>query len=215
MIRPHFISPRPLTALLIGIALAFSLAACSDSSVDSNDDDLDVSPESFSISIEGDGIDNRTLSGVSTFASGTSPETGESAFLVFLTDTANFEEASTLGFFGRATTRPGTGSYRFADLNFDDDDEVDEGELREDEFVFLLWDFSGSAFSLYTSTSGDLSITTSSSNRVAGAFDISGSLLRFDFGQEEEPEPVTIALNGEFDASERDFVDLDFFDPDF
>jgi len=191
--------------LIFGVLLSLSLSAC-DSTTDGMIDEGDVSTNAFELTVESTD-QTRTLEGLSFFVAGTEPETGEQAFFIYLTDAEeNPEEASIFGIIGRATDRPGTGTYTFVDFDPEGDD-FDE-ELLNDQFILILWEFNDGGFSFHTSTAGTVELTTSSSDRVAGTFELTASTLSFASGEEET---VTTTVTGAFDAPGRD----DFFDIPF
>lgn len=191
--------------LLLGALLSLSLSAC-DSTTDGMIDEGDVSTNAFELTVESTD-QTRTLEGLSFFVSGTEPETGEQAFFIYLTDAEeNPEEASIFGIIGRATDRAGTGSYTFADLDPEAGD-FDE-ELLNSQFILILWEFADDGFAIHTSTSGQLNLTTSSSDRVAGSFELTARTLSFASGEEET---LSTTITGAFDAPGRD----DFFDVPF
>lgn len=191
--------------LMLGVLLSLSLGAC-DSATDGMIDEDDVSTNAFELTVESTD-QTRTLEGLSFFVAGTEPESGEQAFFIYLTDAEeNPEEASIFGIIGRATDRPGTGSYTF--VNADPEDGDFDEELLNDQFILILWEFTDAGFALHTSTSGALELSTSSSDRVAGSFELTASTLSFASGEEET---FTTTVTGAFDAPGRD----DFFDIPF
>jgi hypothetical protein len=177
---------RP-ASLLFGLFLLVSVAGC-----DSNDDDGDgEGAGEFTIEISGD-ID-RTFSGFAYFGQGEDPETGEEAFVIFLSNTEDVDAASSYAFIGRDSDRPGTGNYQFADFEDTDD-------LPENQFVLLV--FLGD--DAFFSTGGTLRLTTSNSNRVAGDFEATATGLIFSGGV---PQEVEVEISGEFDAAPSDDLD--------
>lgn len=192
---------RSLGLLTLAFALLFSLSACD--STDSNEDDDgpgDTPPETVSMSIGGDDVEMNAF-----FATGEDPDTGEQGFLIYLTeaddlsgDGSGFQSGDAFGVIGRLSTQPGTGTYSFADIEFNDSDDV----LR-DQFGFVYFEGVGTQNQrIVLSNGGTLELTTSNSDRVAGTFDIDGAAVTFD-GTGSSEEDVTI--EGSFDASSAPF----------
>ena len=189
---------RGLGTLLLAFVFMLSLSAC-DSTDSNSDDNGDTPPETVSMSIGGDDIEMNAF-----FASGTDPETGEDAFIIYLTEAddlsgdGSFQTGNAFGIIGRLSTRPGTGTYSFADIEFNDSDEV----LRN-QFGFIFFEGVGTQNQrIVLSNGGDLELTTSNSNRVAGSFDVNGTALTFS-GTEANEEDVSI--EGNFDAPSAPF----------
>lgn len=200
---------RSLGLLTLAFALIFSLSACD--STDSNEDDDgpgDTPPETVSMSIGGDDIEMNAF-----FATGEDPETGDQAFIIYLTEAddlsggSGFQSGNAFGVIGRLTDQPDTGTYSFADIEFNDSDDV----LRE-QFGFVFFEGVGTQNQrIVLSNGGTLELTTSNSNRVAGSFDINGAAITFDgTGASEED----VSIEGTFDASNAPFFvpdDVDGF----
>ena len=123
-----YLALRRISTLILAFVLLVALSACDSTDSNNNDDGDDAPPETVTMSIGGSDVELSAF-----FASGTDPETGEEAFLVYLTESNNlsgdsdFQSGGTFGILGRSSTRPGTGTYSVADVTQDDSDEL----LRE------------------------------------------------------------------------------------
>ena len=174
-----------------------SLAACSDSSVDANEE---VTGYSFT-------IDGTSYSGNSFFFSGTDPEEQESACVIYFTDAAdveNISDATQFGFMLQFRTCETATSSVTA---FDFEEGTDEDELQ-DHFAFFFQDTSNSGMPLiYFSQSGNVNLNVSG-NRVTGSMN-NVNAVRLEFSQGEEPEQVDIDLAGSFEARSTDFTNYD------
>jgi hypothetical protein len=184
--------------LMLALVLIAGLSACDSS--DSNDDDNgEAPPQTISMSIGGSEVELNAF-----FASGTDPETGEDAFLIYLTEASDlsggtgFQSGDAFGVIGRSSSRPGTGTYSIADVTLEN-----SNELLRDQFAFVYFEGIGTQNQRFVlSNGGDLEITTSSSSRVAGSFEIDGASITFgNTGFTEED----VTIEGSFDASNAPF----------
>lgn len=176
--------------LLLGAALIVSLAAC-----DSNgggDGGEETPNASFSLSISGDGV-NQSLDGFAYFGEAEDPETGEEAFVIFLSEEENINQQGTYSYaiIGRSSSRPGDGPYDFADLDSDDD-------IPNSAFVGWVAIVSGEQITdiYFSNSGGSLDITSSSSSRVEGSFSIDAT----GFSISDPEEEVDVTIEGSFDA---------------
>lgn len=189
---------RPYTCiLLLTLLISFSVTACDSGGVDGDEDDGDAASSSFSLSIDGEGIDE-SIEGIAFFGEVNDPETGEQAFALLFTDAqsanASQEGATFTGWFGRASNRPGTGSYTIAN--------VEEGDaLASDQFVAWMSRTAGGSTmpEVYLATGGRLQISSSSDSRIEGQFEMSATtFVRNAEGQSRE---VPVTIEGSFDAA--------------
>ena len=182
--------------------LLVGLSACD--STDSNDDPGDMPPETASVTV---GESNLELNAF--FAEGEDPETGEQGFVIYLTELDNLDSSSQFAtssgaFMGTQGSRPSPGTYTFADLSLEDEDD----DLLQNQFGFVFWEIGGEGFpsQIVVSNSGDLNITTSTSDLVAGSFEIdatAGSFKGEGFSEEE------ITVTGDFNAGQVDVLITD------
>ena len=190
---------RKLTSFATIALLALALTAC-DSGGD-NGDDNNQSPGSFSIVVAGDA--DLEIEGFAFFGEAEDPDTGEDVFIIYLSESANPSSAQATGaWIGRNSGRPGTGTFTFVDGELD-------GEIPEDQFVLVMTVGAGSDESrTFVSNSGELTITSSSSNRIEGSFDVTGTGFQITGGVPGEELSVTI--EGNFDALGSDDIDIPF-----
>lgn len=188
---------RTLTTLFVGVALLVGLAACDSTDSNSDDDPDALAPETARVSIGDDG--STTLNAF--FATGENPETGEAGFVVYLTESDDVTGEQDLlsgsaAFIAREGPRPSSGTYAFADLDFDQEDDT----LIRDQFGFVYWDLSGDAgfpSRVVVSNSGELTISTSTNDQVTGSFEIEATAV--SFSQDEFTEEA-VSVSGIFDA---------------
>ncbi|MES3630883.1 MAG: hypothetical protein PPP56_12040 [Longimonas sp.] len=188
---------RTLTTLFVGVALLVGLAACDSTDSNSDDDPDALAPETARVSIGDDG--STTLNAF--FATGENPETGEEGFVVYLTESDDVTGEQDLlsgsaAFIAREGPRPSSGTYTFADLDFDQEDDT----LIRDQFGFVYWDLSGDAgfpSRVVVSNSGELTISTSTNDQVTGSFEIEATAV--SFSQDEFTEEA-VSVSGIFDA---------------
>lgn len=180
-----------LPALLLSTALVFSLAAC-----DSNDDDDNGGPGgggnlgSYSATLGGDL--SGSISGNAFFSVVDDEDVpGGRAFVLVLFD-GPVSEAGTSGRllgFVRMGDRPGTGQYPIA---------AEDPETSNAVIASYL-DFRNEAAGVFFSgESGTFTVTTSSSNRVAGSFTFTGS--GFDMSNPQDSQEINGSISGTFDA---------------
>ena len=188
---------RTLTTLFVGVALLVGLAACDSTDSNSDDDPDALAPETARVSIGDDG--STTLNAF--FATGENPETGEEGFVVYLTESDDVTGEQDLlsgsaACIAREGPRPSSGTYTFADLDFDQEDDT----LIRDQFGFVYWDLSGDAgfpSRVVVSNSGELTISTSTNDQVTGSFEIEATAV--SFSQDEFTEEA-VSVSGIFDA---------------
>ncbi len=181
-----------LPALLLGLALTLSLTAC-DSSDD--DDDNGGGPGgggnlgSYSATLGGDL--SGSISGNAFFSVVEDEEVpGGRVFVLWLIDGPLSGTSATGEYvsFVRYSDRPGTGAHPIGQDLEDGDDTIAAYFNMQNQ----------SAGVMFVSESGALTLTTSSSNRVAGSFTFTGT--GFDMSNQQEPQQITGSINGTFDA---------------
>ena len=188
---------RLLSAALIAM-LALTTAACDSTD---GDDDNDQQLGTFNLEISGDA--EASFDGFAFFGEAEDPETGDNVFVIYFSESENLgTQAARYAFIGRNAGRPGTGTFSVVALDQGGDD------IPEDEFVMIvsLGATPTSAIS-YLSNGGEISITSSSSNRLEGSFDINATGLQFDGTETQE---LNVTVEGSFDAIGNDNVFVPF-----
>lgn len=179
---------------LFALLLLAGLTAC-DSNGGGDDGEESVGDASFSLTVSGEGV-SQTVDGYAFFGEVDDPNSDEQGFVIFLSDTETLSQQSvgSYAFFARASTRPGTGTYSFADFDSDDED------VLRDVFGGWVALYSGGEepqiTDIFLSDSGSLTITSSSSSRVEGSFDFDGTGFSFSAPDEE----VSVSITGSFEA---------------
>lgn len=192
--------------LLLLAALLLPLAACDSSG--SNDDEPAVDDGRVNVSISGEATGS--FDGFAYFYEYTDPDTDNTFFGLLLSNT-DTESPSTMAEFVtivRQSSRPGTGTYSFADLDTD----LGMDDLPSDLFVAIVSSASTDkeVFSFYVSNGGSLTIDRSSDEEVMGSFEINATGIRVvDGGQTEE---VDITVEGTFNANPSSTFFLPFAD---
>jgi hypothetical protein len=182
--------------LLLLAVLLLPLTACD--SGGSNDEEADVEDGQVRISISGEA--SGSFDGFAYFYEYTDPNSGETYFGLVLTNT-NTETPSTTSEFitiVRESSRPGTGTYSFANA----DDDLDADDLQSDLFVAIVSSATTDqdVFGFYVSDGGSLVIDQSSNDTVSGSFELNATGFRFASGS-QQPEEVTITVEGAFNAN--------------
>jgi len=166
-----------------------------------NEFSLSVTPVSSGSSAEL--AQSKTLNGFSFFYDAENPQTGEQAFAVYFNDAESFSsqnaQSGLFGIVGRASSRPGTGTYQLA-----------QGSgLTDSDFVGVLWEnieeYQQGA-PLYVLESGTLTLDQSSSSTVSGSIDAQATELTFtNSGVTQQ----TVEIDGQFTAEDvESFVPL-------
>lgn len=148
----------PFMVLLI---ISTVLWGCGDDSTGPEEEDI-PGEGNFTVTVTGD-VDH-SFSGQAFFSSVTDTDTGEAGFVLSMT--ANSENTSSGGmawFVRENSTTPGSGSYTISDY----EDSESENRNPEDFVVSPLVIHSETSF-YGGSKSGELSISTSSENSLAG-----------------------------------------------
>ena len=186
---------RKLTTIASITLLAIALTAC-DSGGD-NDDDNNQPPGSFSIVVAGDM--DLEMDGFAFFGEAEHPDTGEDVFVIYFSESANpSNPQGRWAFVGRNSGRPGTGTFSFVNGELD-------GELPDDQFILVMTVGSvGAGSSTFVSDSGELSITSSSSNRVEGSFEVTAT--GFEISGGGTGEELNVTIEGSFDALGNDDI---------
>lgn len=173
-----------------------ALSACDTT----GDDEPDVSANAFEVEVEGD-VD-ASISGIAFFGTGEDTDAGEDIFGIVLSSSEEIELGTTAwGSITRSADRPSTGTYAFANL-----DAEGSGDYPPEQFGLFLSLPDEQAF--FASNSGELIITESSDDEVAGTFVIEATGFRLTQGGTQEALDVTVT--GEFNAGHPD----DFVLPD-
>jgi hypothetical protein len=174
------------TRVLLTIAATALLAACGsdDKSPTGPNDDL----SSYTATVSGDV--QRALSGQAAFGSdNTDPEIG---FGLALVDSEDDEPNEMVLFYRGSAGIPGTGALPVADAAGADDLE----ELPDNQMIgVLILDVNTANPAWCHSQSGDFNVTSSTSNRLKGNYDIAMACVRLASMEEFEVE-----LSGNFDA---------------
>ncbi|HEX7070943.1 MAG TPA: hypothetical protein VF190_09065 [Rhodothermales bacterium] len=143
--------------LLCFVAGSALLAGCDsggdDGNGDGNGNGNGNGNSTFEVQITGEGIDE-SFEGTAVWGTGEDPETGEDAFVLVMV--AGTGTTSNAVYFYRASDRPGEGTYELVDI---------QGEVLDG--------FQAIAFLnnvIFGATGGTLTISSSSSSRVAGSF---------------------------------------------
>lgn len=182
--------------LFLLIALLLPLSACD--SGGSNDDEVAVEDGRVNVSISGEA--SGSFEGFAYFFDATDPNTGQAVFGLVLSnaDTETPSMNSQFVVIARLSSRPGPGTYNFADI----DEDADLDDLQPDQFIALV----SSAVAdedivgFYVSDGGSLTIERSSDDEVAGSFriDATGFELSPD---SQQPTEVDVTIEGAFDAN--------------
>lgn len=177
-----------------------SLSACDSGETGEVNNEFALSIESASSSSTSADVESvqGEINGFSFFVDGENPETGEKAFGVYLNDAKSFSsQTATQGLFGfvaRSSSRPESGTYSFTS---------GEGGIANTEFVGFLYEdftnFQNAPF--YVVKSGTLTIEESSSDKVSGTIDATGTQFTYTGSTYEEQ---TVQITGEFTAKDID-----------
>lgn len=180
------------------LPLALLLQGC-----DSGGASADINNE-FTLAIEpassnataSEAASQATVSGFSFFYDAENPETGEQAFGIYLSNSQSFSSESAsqglFGFVARASGRPGTGTYDFAN--------GDSG-LGASQFVGFLYENIANIQSapFYVIESGTLTLEASSGSKVSGSIDATATAYTFtNSGMTQE----TVTITGSFTAKD-------------
>lgn len=143
----------------------------------------------FTATISGD--INKSLSGNAWFWSGVIE--GESGFVLWLFSEIDNEDIDDAIWFSReGTTRPGTGQYVISNYE-------NWGEEGWNPQHFMAW-YTGDE-TIVWSVSGSITLTTSTSNRVAGNFQFQASGM----SSQNQGDQISVTISGEFDAIGTNF----------
>jgi hypothetical protein len=179
------------------LILGMLLVAC-DSGGDSGDGNQGPQfQESFTMTISGNGI-NETYEGIAYWAEAPDNQ-GDTAFAISLSSNSSTDAAAT-GLIFRTGQRPGTGTYSVANID-------DEASDPLSNFAIYLIDASATnSFTGYFSDGGDINITESTGNVVAGNFTIPGTLIQSSPNQQDR---IDVTIDCTFEASNNPgFVSL-------
>lgn len=176
-------STRLVTCLTLILLPTIVLSGCDS---DGNDDD-ESTVGSFSAEITGDGIDEE-LDGLAWFGEYEDDEIGEEGFVIWMSASQANMAGQTVGLI-TVSDRPGTGTYPI--VNFVDEDFED---IPAGSFAAVAY---GGSSAYYVSTGGSLTLTTSSSNRVAGTYSFTargGTIV------DDELVETDVTVQGTFNA---------------
>jgi len=179
------------------LILGMLLVAC-DSGGDSGDENEGPQlQESFTMTISGNGVD-KTYEGIAYWAEAPDNQ-GDTAFAISLTNNSSTDVSAT-GLIFRAGQRPGTGTYSVANIDGESSDALSN-------FAIYLVDASATnSFIGYFSDGGDINITESNGNVVAGNFTIPGTLIQSSPDQQDR---IDVTIDCTFEASNNPrFVSL-------
>lgn len=191
-------SIRLCAGFLLLAALLLPLTACD--SGGSNDDEPEVAEGRVNVSVGGEA--SGSFEGFAYFYEATDPDpdSDDTVFGLVLssTDTENPGTNSQFIFIARQSSRPGTGTYDFVDLQSD----ADSDDLEADRFAAWVSPAISdeSVFGFYFSNGGTLTIDRSSDDGVAGSFEINATGFQFTSGS-QEPEEINVTIEGAFDAN--------------
>ncbi len=171
--------------------LQYSLFACLlagamvMSGCDSNDDDDDGGNGggnlgSATVEITGEGIDV-SYTGIAWFGEAEDEESGETEFIIWLAPTQTSTTSNVVAFY-RNGSRPGTDGFDLVD--------VLQGEPEAGEFGALVLAES----TVFWSSDGTLTISNSSSTRVAGSFSFTAT------GVSQTGSQFSVTVEGTFNA---------------
>lgn len=138
-----------------------------------------------------------TLGGTAVFATGTDPESGQSAWLVYLVtdEGAAFSAGNNVIFAGLGA--PQQQSYMLTDM-------TGSSDLPEGGAGAILIMYDGQTLSgVFSSTGGTLTVTSLSENRMDGTFSLTASGTVFDGETSTEGE---VTIQGSFEARTGAFL---------
>ena len=184
----------PLAGRAAALTFLFLLAAgCGDD--DPAGPGGDGFSANFTASVTGDL--NASMSGTAVFASGTDPETGQQAWIMYMTtdSTQAFSSGQNVAFFGLGA--PEQRAYVLED--FTQSEEFPVGGAAGWVILFDGQTISG----IFGSTGGTLTITSLSANRMDGTFSITATGSVFDGQMATEG---TITVQGSFQAASGLFL---------
>jgi len=169
--------------------------------------DLDPDPKpdpDFTASVTGD--ITTEMEGRALFAELTDGDTDETGFFINL---SVFGEEMNQIYLGSGGERPDEGDFSITPIEPDEYDGI--GDLPTDDFTGFLIVQTDQGLAYLAADGGSMTLTQSSSNLVAGsfAFDATG------FAIMNPLNPISVEINGQFEAQggEFDLPDIDF--PDF
>ena len=182
----HKVVPLPL--ILLGLVAS----GCGDDGT-SPEEELDSA--SFTATVSG--ALSRSFSGVATFSAGTDPETGESAWVLYLSTGGNNPTAATDLIWFAGIGAPSEGTKSVTDL-------AETGDLPEGGvggFVFVT-DQSAGTIGTFLSQSGELRINSLSASRMDGTFTFTadGTIAS------QPPVEGSITVQGSFQAENGLFL---------
>lgn len=196
----RFISYRLVLAIFLPIL--FVISACDSggsNDEESNEFSLQITTSTAS-AVAPKAVSDTTIDGYSFFYSDQHPQTGEEVFSIYLSGNESFSEEGAqeglFGFLARNTTRPSEGTYDLVDL--------DQG-IESGDFVGVLFeDYGSDGYEdrpFYVPTSGTVTLSQSSSDRVEGSVDLNAHAISFDFSSPTPTVDTTeVDITGSFSA---------------
>lgn len=179
------------------------MSACDTLDSFSNDeDDPDLELGRFEMTVDGDL--QETFEGSAVFSTTTEehPETGEEVTLfglAFLPDSADQQSTWFSAQVMRTSERPDEGEYAFEAFQ-DNYLPTSPFEFPDDIWVLGFQTEDTTRAAAMTSDAGTLTITTSSSSRVAGTFSVEASGMYYEYSADDEPQTGSITIEGSFNA---------------
>ena len=192
MVRTRF----PVAGRVAALGLFFlAAAACGDDDPAGPGDEFTAE---FTASVTGDV--NTTMTGTAVFASGTDPETSETAWVVYMTTGTDANQAFSSGqnvaFFGLGA--PEQRAYMLEDF-------AESGDFPDGGAAGWVILYEGQTISgIFGSTGGTLTITSVSANRMDGTFNLTATGTVFDAGG--AATEGTITVQGSFEATSGAFL---------
>lgn len=184
---------------LFAALLLIPLSACDSGGAGedvNNEFTLTIEPTSSSTSSAALDASQDEINGFSFFFDAENPETGEQAFGIYLNDAESFSKRDAtqglFGFIARSSSRPEAGTYSFTS---------GEGGIGTSQFTgFLYEDFTNvQSEPFYVIESGTLTLDASSSSRVSGSIDATGTEYIFTGSAYEQQ---TVQITGHFTAED-------------
>ncbi|PEN13748.1 hypothetical protein CRI94_06650 [Longibacter salinarum] len=163
-----------------------SLTACDSNDGDNGSAQADAS---FTMTISGNGVD-KTYEGLAYWAEVTDDQ-GQTSFAVALTNSQSTQTAAT-GFIFRRGQRPGSGTYDVVEIN------SETGTAFTNFGIYLVDATQTSSFTAYYSDGGEIQITESTSNTVAGEFSIPGTVIESSSSGQTE---TSVTIECDFNAT--------------
>ncbi len=167
-------------------------------------EDIDPEPDpDFTASVTGD--ITTEMEGRALFAELTDDDTGETGFFINL---SAWDEDMNQVYLGRGGERPGEGEFSIAPIDLDEADDI--GDLPADDFTGFLIVQTDQGLAYLAADGGDITLTHSSADLVTGSFSFDATGFA-----PPNPLPISVQINGDFEAEGGDFAIPDIDLPDF